>query len=51
MADDFRVGPVLPAEDIARAKAFYTDKIGLTVAFENAGGVLLNAGGGTQLFI
>jgi catechol 2,3-dioxygenase-like lactoylglutathione lyase family enzyme len=51
MADDFRVGPVLPAEDIARAKAFYIEKLGLTVAFENEGGILLNAPGNTQLFI
>ena len=40
-----------PQRDIARAKAFYVEKVGLTVEFENDGGVLLNAGGGTQLFI
>lgn len=45
----------LTVSDLERAKAFYTEKLGLTVApvevQDPMGGVLLQAGGGTQLYI
>ena len=51
MVSNASVFSVLPAEDIARAKSFYVDKLGLKVLFETEGGVALSAGGGTQVFI
>ena len=47
-----RGGTTLPAQDMARAKAFYRDKLGLTPAQEDPGGVLymLEAGTGFGLF-
>jgi len=47
-----RVGTTLPAQDMARAKAFYRDKLGLTPTQENPAGVLytLDAGTGFGLF-
>lgn len=43
----------LTASDVERAKAFYTDKLGLKLASEqpDPGGIVLEAGGGTQIFI
>jgi catechol 2,3-dioxygenase-like lactoylglutathione lyase family enzyme len=46
-----RVSVVVPAVDMARAKAFYTEKLGLTVAVEFEGGVSFEAGGGTGVFV
>lgn len=43
--------PVLPAADLLRAKAFYADTLGLTIAFEAEGGVAFTAGNATMLFI
>ncbi|MDA1036149.1 MAG: VOC family protein, partial [Chloroflexi bacterium] len=51
MLSDSMVGPILPAEDMARAKAFYTEKLGLSVAFENPQGTAYNAGKGTTIFL
>lgn len=45
------VGPILPAEDMARAKAFYTEKLGLSVLMENGEGIGFGAGGGTMIFV
>jgi predicted enzyme related to lactoylglutathione lyase len=47
-----RVGTTLPAQDMARAKAFYRDKLGLTPTEENPAGLLymLEAGTGFGLF-
>ena len=47
-----RVGTTLPAQDMARAKAFYRDKLSLTPTQENPAGVLymLDAGTGFGLF-
>ncbi|HEX9097546.1 MAG TPA: VOC family protein [Candidatus Dormibacteraeota bacterium] len=52
MFKPLRVGTTLPAQDIARAKAFYRDKLGLTPTQENALGLLyeLEAGTGFGLF-
>ena len=43
----------LTASDIDRAKAFWTDKLGLKVIEypEEAGGVMLEAGNGSRVFI
>ena len=51
MVANASVYPVLPAEDLARAKSFYVDKLGLKVEYESEAGVGLSAGGGTQVFI
>lgn len=49
------VTATLTASDVDRAKAFYTEKLGLVVApgdvQDPMGGVLLKAGNGTQLYI
>jgi catechol 2,3-dioxygenase-like lactoylglutathione lyase family enzyme len=52
MFKPLRVGTTLPAQDIARAKAFYRDKLGLTPTQENPAGLLyeLEAGTGFGLF-
>ena len=43
----------LTASDVDRAKAFWTDKLGLTLDPEQGdpGGVVLEAGGGSKVFI
>ena len=46
-----RATPVLPAEDMARAKKFYTDELGLSVAFESEGGTAFQASDGTRIFV
>ena len=51
MVSNASLSPVLPVEFIERAKAFYVDTLGLTVEFENEGGILLSAGGGTQVLL
>lgn len=38
--------PVLPAEDMSRAKAFYAEKVGLPVSSEDNGGVMFGEGTG-----
>lgn len=45
--------PVLPAEDIERARKFYTEQIGLTLTGENKerGELYFQAGGGTKLLV
>jgi catechol 2,3-dioxygenase-like lactoylglutathione lyase family enzyme len=51
MLSDHPIFPVLPAADLARAKAFYTETIGLSVQFESEAGVGFTAGNGTMLFV
>ena len=50
-----KVAATLTVEDLDRAKAFYTDKLGLTEADKKVddpmGGVLFQTGDGTQLYI
>ena len=46
-----RAMPVLPAEDMARAKAFYTGKLGLSVMFESESGAAFQAPDGTGVFV
>ena len=46
------VGACLTVTDLDRAKQFYTEKLGLKVVpSEDPGGVLLEAGQGTMIFI
>ena len=45
------VNPTIPVVDMDRAKAFYIDKLGLKLASENAGGAIIEAGGGTTLLL
>lgn len=39
----------LPTQDFARAKAFYTQKLGLTPGEASPGGILFECGGGTRI--
>jgi catechol 2,3-dioxygenase-like lactoylglutathione lyase family enzyme len=45
MFDRFEVATRLPAQDLARAKAFYAEKLGLHPAEERPGGLLYRCGG------
>lgn len=45
------VAPTLPVMDMARAKAFYVDKLGLKVVSESPAGTTLAAGSGTHLLL
>ena len=50
MFNQSRVAAMLPAQDLARAKAFYRDKLGLTPTQEDQdprGGVMYELSGGT----
>ena len=51
MLSDNPIFPVLPAADLARAKAFYTQTLGLSVQSESEAGVGFTAGSGALLFI
>ena len=43
--------PVLPAEDIERAKTFYTEKIGMSILFESPQGIAFACEDGSSIFI
>ena len=43
--------PILPAEDMERAKAFYTDKVGLSTLFEMPEGTAFACEDGTMIFV
>lgn len=43
--------PVLPAEDIARAKRFYQEQLGLSVLVEGDAGIAFQCADGSRLFI
>ena len=51
MLGDKPVGPTIPVTDLARAKEFYTNLLGLTVDSESTGGILFTAGNSTKLYI
>jgi len=52
MLTNVSVRPTLPVVDLNRAKKFYEEKLGLKVVGEDPSpGVILQAGGGTQLYI
>ena len=49
MLSDARIAPTLPVSDMARARRFYEDTLGLTVEVEVEGTVRFKCGSGTGL--
>ena len=47
-ADDSTATANIPAADLARARTFYADKLGLTPSGENPGGLVHTTSGGTR---
>jgi predicted enzyme related to lactoylglutathione lyase len=46
-----RIVPYIPVANVARARKFYEEKIGLTPKEEYAGGVIYECGGGSWVFM
>lgn len=51
MLNDSQVTANIPAGDLQRARDFYADKLGLTPASENPGGLIYQTAGGTTFFL
>ena len=51
MLNDSKVTANIPAADLERARRFYADKLGLTPADENPGGLVYLTAGGTMFFL
>lgn len=51
MVKNSPVVPYIPATDIARARKFYEEKVGLVPREEIAGGVVYECGGGSWIFL
>lgn len=51
MLKDSTVTANIPAADLARARAWYADKLGLTPVSENPGGMAYTTDGGSSFFI
>ena len=51
MLKSARIIPYIPVSDVARARKFYEDKLGLTPKEEYAGGVIYECGGGSWVFM
>ena len=51
MLNDSKVTANVPASDLDRARSFYADKLGLTPADENPGGLVYTTSGGTTFFL
>ena len=51
MLENYPVAAQLPASDLERAKKFYTETLGFTVAQEFPGGVRFDAGNGTFFWV
>jgi predicted enzyme related to lactoylglutathione lyase len=51
MLKDFPIVPYIPATDVARARKFYEEKIGLVPREEIAGGVVYECAGGSWVFL
>jgi catechol 2,3-dioxygenase-like lactoylglutathione lyase family enzyme len=49
MLGDHPIHPVLLAKDLAAAREFYHDKVGLEILMENDDAIVFRCGGGTQL--
>jgi catechol 2,3-dioxygenase-like lactoylglutathione lyase family enzyme len=49
MLGDYPVTPVLLAKDLAAAREFYHDKLGLEILRENENAIVFKCGGGTHL--
>src|SRR6266566_3035557 len=51
MLKNARIVPYIPVADVARARKFYEEKVGLTPKEEYAGGVIYECGGGSWVFM
>jgi len=51
MLKNARIVPYIPVADVARARRFYEDKVGLTPQQEYAGGVIYECGEGSFVFM
>lgn len=51
MLNDSKVTANVPVSDLDRARRFYADKLGLTPADENPGGLVYTTQGGTTFFL
>jgi len=51
MLKNSRIVPYIPVADVARARKFYEDKIGLTPRETYAGGVIYECGNGSWVFM
>jgi len=51
MLKDAPIVPYIPAADIARAREFYENKVGLVAKQEIAGGVVYECAGGSWIFL
>jgi catechol 2,3-dioxygenase-like lactoylglutathione lyase family enzyme len=49
MLGDHPIHPVLLAKDLAAAREFYHDRVGLEILIENDDAIVFRCGGGTQL--
>ena len=49
MLGEHPIHPVLLAKDLAAAREFYHDKVGLEILMENDDAIVFRCGGGTQL--
>ena len=51
MLKDARIVPYIPVANVARARKFYEEKIGLVAKEEYAGGVIYECGDGSWVFM
>jgi catechol 2,3-dioxygenase-like lactoylglutathione lyase family enzyme len=51
MLKDARIVPYIPVANVARARTFYEEKIGLVAKAEYAGGVIYECGDGSWVFM
>src|SRR6201993_2334062 len=51
MLKDAPIVPYIPVADVARARRFYEEKVGLTPREEYAGGVIYECGAGSWVFM
>jgi catechol 2,3-dioxygenase-like lactoylglutathione lyase family enzyme len=51
MLKDTQIVPYIPVRDVARARKFYQEKVGLKPAEEYAGGVIYECGKGSWVFM
>ena len=51
MLKDAAIVPYIPVHDVARARKFYEEKVGLKPAEEYAGGVIYQCGKGSRVFM
>jgi predicted enzyme related to lactoylglutathione lyase len=51
MLKDFQITAYLPAKDLARAKKFYEEKIGLTPSATSEAGAMYPCGRGSRVFL